>query len=336
MSYKESGVDISAGNALVSSIKEDVLLTHGPNVLGSFGGFAGMFKLSNQYKSPILVSCTDGVGTKVALAQESGILSGIGQDLVAMCVNDLITCGADPLFFLDYYSSSKLNIEDAAYVIKGIAKACRDVNCALIGGETAEMPGHYVGKNFDLAGFAVGCVDEDEIIDHRQMQEGNVLIGIESSGPHSNGFSLIRKILQDNKPPKDSHMIEKLLQPTYLYPPLISEIRKHHDIRGIAHITGGGITENVSRIIPDGLAANICKCAWDQPEVFRWLQTKGELTSAEMFEVFNCGIGMVLVIDISHVDTIRQCILDNGYKSWVIGNIKMNENSNLKVQYEET
>lgn len=334
MSYKESGVDISAGNALVSSIKEDVLLTHGPNVLDSFGGFAGMFKLGDHYKSPVLVSCTDGVGTKVALAQESGILSGIGQDLVAMCVNDLITCGADPLFFLDYYASSKLNIEDAAYIIKGIAKACRDVNCALLGGETAEMPGHYNAKNFDLAGFAVGCVDENKIIDHRQIVEGNVLIGIESSGPHSNGFSLIRKILQHSEPSKDSHMIEKLLQPTYLYPPLISEIRKHHDICGIAHITGGGITENVSRIIPDGLAANISKRTWVLPEVFRWLQTNGNISSSEMFEVFNCGIGMILIVDFSHVDSISKCILENGYKSWVIG--KIEKNSNVKVHYGGT
>ena len=196
--YKSAGVDIEAGNNLVDKIKDDVASSHGPNVLGNIGGFAGMFKLDKDYENPVLVACTDGVGTKVALAQETKNLSHIGQDLVAMCVNDLIVCGAKPLFFLDYFASSKLDVEEAAVIIKSIAKACRDSGCALLGGETAEMPGHYVGNNFDLAGFSVGCVDEKNILTNKLIDSGNILIGIESSGPHSNGFSLIRKIISES------------------------------------------------------------------------------------------------------------------------------------------
>ena len=196
--YKSAGVDIEAGNNLVDKIKDEVASSHGPNVLGNIGGFAGMFKLDKDYENPVLVACTDGVGTKVALAQETKNLGYIGQDLVAMCVNDLIVCGAKPLFFLDYFASSKLDVEEAAVIIKSIAKACRDSGCALLGGETAEMPGHYVGNNFDLAGFSVGCVDEKNILTNKLIDSGNILIGIESSGPHSNGFSLIRKIINES------------------------------------------------------------------------------------------------------------------------------------------
>ena len=216
--YKSAGVDINAGNELVDLIKKDVSASHGPNVLGNIGGFAGMFRLDKKYKNPILVACTDGVGTKVALAQETGMLEGIGQDLVAMCVNDLIVCGAKPLFFLDYFASSKLEIKEASTIISSIAKACIESECALLGGETAEMPGHYVGKNFDLAGFSVGCVDEDKIINNKTISAGNVLIGIESSGPHSNGFSLIRKIIKDaNLGERDfARITEMALKPTIL------------------------------------------------------------------------------------------------------------------------
>jgi len=197
--YKSAGVDIDAGNDLVNRIKKDVASSHGPNVLGNIGGFAGMFKLDKDYENPVLVACTDGVGTKVALAQQAGIIEGIGQDLVAMCVNDLIVCGAKPLFFLDYFASSKLEVDEAAIIIKSIAKACKDSGCALLGGETAEMPGHYVGNNFDLAGFSVGCVDESKIINNKDIKETDILVGIESSGPHSNGYSLIRKIISDTE-----------------------------------------------------------------------------------------------------------------------------------------
>ena len=221
--YKSAGVDIEAGEDLINKIKEDVALTHNHNVLGNIGGFAGMYKLDKQYENPILVSCTDGVGTKVALAQEYNNLEGIGQDLVAMCVNDLIVCGAKPLFFLDYFASSKLIVNEAAQVIKSISNACIESGCALLGGETAEMPGHYVNNNFDLAGFSVGCVEESEIIQSNNVVPGNVLIGIESSGPHSNGFSLIRKILNESdiSISEKKDIANKLLIPTKLYPKLI-------------------------------------------------------------------------------------------------------------------
>ena len=232
--YKSAGVDIDAGNNLVDLIKEDVASSHTPNVLGNIGGFAGMFKLDKEYKNPILVACTDGVGTKVALAQEANKLDGIGQDLVAMCVNDLIVCGAMPLFFLDYFASSKLEVDEASKVIKSIASACKDSGCALLGGETAEMPGHYIGKNFDLAGFSVGCVEEDKVIDGSTIKENDVLIGIESSGPHSNGFSLIRKIIKDANLNKDEYecIVELAMKPTHLYPNLIMNLIDRFDIHG--------------------------------------------------------------------------------------------------------
>ena len=329
--YEKSGVDIQTGNNLVRCIKEDVQSTHNSNVIGTFGGFAGMFRLGNEYKSPILVSCTDGVGTKVSLAQEYRDLSGIGQDLVAMCVNDLVTCGAKPLFFLDYFASSKLDLQEAAYVIKSIATACKFVNCALLGGETAEMPGHYINNKFDLAGFSVGCVDEENMIDNTKIKEGDVIIGIESSGPHSNGFSLIRKILQDNRSSIDNDIINQLLKPTHLYSPLILELQKKYDIHGIAHITGGGITENLPRIIPDSLCANVCKSAWQMPDIFVWLQKTGNITSEEMFQVFNCGIGMILIIDTTQNESIQNKISENGFRSYLIG--KVQTDANVKMRY---
>ena len=257
--YKSAGVDIDAGNNLVDLIKKDVASSHTQNVLGNIGGFAGMFKLDKEYENPILVACTDGVGTKVALAQEADKLDGIGQDLVAMCVNDLIVCGAKPLFFLDYFASSKLEVGEAAKVIKSIANACKDSGCALLGGETAEMPGHYVGKNFDLAGFSVGCVEENKVIDNTNIKENDVLIGIESSGPHSNGFSLIRKIIKDSNLNKEDYrsIVDLALKPTYLYPNLIMKLVSDFDIHGMAHITGGGLTENIPRSIPENLSASI-------------------------------------------------------------------------------
>ena len=237
--YKSAGVDIEAGEDLIKKIKNDVVSTHGTNVIGNIGGFAGMFKLPKEFQDPILVACTDGVGTKVALAQEFGNLDGIGQDLVAMCVNDLIVCGAKPLFFLDYYATSKLNVNEASVVIKSIAEACINSGCSLLGGETAEMPGHYIDNNFDLAGFSVGCVEENQVITSENVSSGNILIGIESSGPHSNGFSLIRKILNDYEGSEDikNEIIKKALVPTNLYPKVILNILKNHKIHSISHIT---------------------------------------------------------------------------------------------------
>jgi len=332
--YKSAGVDIEAGNNLVDKIKNDVASSHGPNVLGNIGGFAGMFKLDKDYDNPVLVACTDGVGTKVALAQETNNLSHIGQDLVAMCVNDLIVCGAKPLFFLDYFASSKLDVDEAAVIIKSIAKACSDSGCALLGGETAEMPGHYVGNNFDLAGFSVGCVDEKNILTNKLIEAGDILIGIESSGPHSNGFSLIRKIISESdlSSEKFNMITDMALKPTHLYPSLIMQLLVNHKIHGMAHITGGGLTENIPRSIPKDLSVTINKKAWDMPEIFLWLQENGNLKEEDMYRVFNCGIGMVLIVNKNDAALIQKDISDHGYKNFIIGEV-VNKDTDYPVKY---
>ena len=331
--YKSAGVDIDAGNNLVDLIKKDVASSHTQNVLGNIGGFAGMFKLDKEYENPILVACTDGVGTKVALAQEADQLDGIGQDLVAMCVNDLIVCGAKPLFFLDYFASSKLEVSEAAKVIKSIANACKDSGCALLGGETAEMPGHYVGKNFDLAGFSVGCVEENKVIDNTNIKENDVLIGIESSGPHSNGFSLIRKIIKDSNLNKEEYrsMVELALKPTHLYPNLIMKLVSNFDIHGMAHITGGGLTENIPRSIPENLSASIDTGSWVMPEIFKWLQANGSLEDEDMFRIFNCGIGMVLIVKEDDSIEILEEIKNHNFKCFSIGKLINRQNNNSVV-----
>jgi len=332
--YKSAGVDIQAGNDLVDKIKDDVASSHGPNVLGNIGGFAGMFKLDKEYKNPILVACTDGVGTKVALAQETQKLDSIGQDLVAMCVNDLIVCGAKPLFFLDYFATSKLDVNEAAVIIKSIAKACKDSGCALLGGETAEMPGHYAGNNFDLAGFSVGCVDEHKILTNKSIESGDILLGIESSGPHSNGFSLIRKIISESDLNIDEyqHITEMALKPTHLYPSLILNLLSKYKINGMAHITGGGLTENIPRSIPKNLSVTINKSSWEMPEIFQWLQKNGNILEEEMFRVFNCGIGMVLIVDKNNSELIQEDIRSLGFKNYIIGEVT-DEGINNPVRY---
>jgi phosphoribosylformylglycinamidine cyclo-ligase len=322
--YKLAGVDINAGNELVEKIKKDVSKTHNSNVLENIGGFAGMYKLNKEYKDPILVACTDGVGTKVSLAQDFNDLSNIGQDLVAMCVNDLIVCGAKPLFFLDYYASSKLNIQEASVVISSIANACNDAGCALLGGETAEMPGHYIDNNFDLAGFAVGCVDEKKIINNENTKSGDVLIGIESSGPHSNGFSLIRKIINNSKAKEQeiNAIKEKVLKPTTLYPKLIMNLINNFKINSISHITGGGLTENLPRSISKNLSVEIKTDSWDMPKVFKWLKQEGDISNKDMFRIFNCGIGMVLIVNKKDVKDISNKISEMNFKNYVIGTVK--------------
>ena len=331
--YKLSGVDIDAGNELVDKIKKDVAASHNLNVLGNIGGFAGMFKLDQNIKNPVLVACTDGVGTKVSLAQEYKDLSGIGQDLVAMCVNDLIVCGAKPLFFLDYYASSKLDVNEASIVIKSISRACIDSGCALLGGETAEMPGHYVDNNFDLAGFSVGCVDEDKIITNTNVEAGNILIGIESSGPHSNGFSLIRKIIGNSKATKEKkeEIAQKSLKPTTLYPKLIMDLIENEKINSLSHITGGGLTENLPRSIPEDLSINIDTGSWEFPDIFKWLEKEGDISKADMYRIFNCGIGMAIFVDKSEVNKISQRISKMGYKNFVIGELIKKENTDSVV-----
>ena len=322
--YKLAGVDIEAGEDLIQKIKNDVASTHGTNVIGNIGGFAGMFKLPKEFQNPILVACTDGVGTKVALAQEFGNLDGIGQDLVAMCVNDLIVCGAKPLFFLDYYATSKLNVNEASVVIKSIAEACINSGCSLLGGETAEMPGHYIDNNFDLAGFSVGCVEENQVIKSENVSSGNILIGIESSGPHSNGFSLIRKILDDYEGSEDikNEIIKKVLVPTNLYPKVILNILKNYKINSISHITGGGLLENLPRSVPEHLSVEIDSQSWQMPEVFEWLKSEGKILQHDMYRIFNCGIGMVLIVNKEYVNDILNEISSNKLDSYVIGEVK--------------
>ena len=329
--YKSAGVDIDAGNDLVNKIKKDVASSHNKNVLGNIGGFAGMYELSKNYNEPVMVACTDGVGTKVALAQEFNRVDSIGQDLVAMCVNDLIVCGAKPLFFLDYFASSKLEVNEASRIIKGIADACKNSDCALLGGETAEMPGHYVGKNFDLAGFSVGCVEKNNIITGDNIDEGNVLIGIESSGPHSNGFSLIRKIIKESSLDKNelNKITELALKPTHLYPNLIMQLINQFKINGMAHITGGGLTENIPRSLPKDLAAEIYLDSWQLPEIFTWLQENGNISKDDMLRIFNCGIGMVLLVNEDISKNIKSEINKNGFVCFDIGKVIKKDNGSV-------
>ena len=329
--YKLAGVDITAGNDLIDKIKNDVASSHNQNVLADIGGFAGMYELDKDYIEPVMVACTDGVGTKVALAQENNQIEGIGQDLVAMCVNDLIVCGAKPLFFLDYFASSKLEVEEASKIIKNISEACKNSGCALLGGETAEMPGHYVGKNFDLAGFSVGCVEKEKIINGKKIKEGDILIGIESSGPHSNGFSLIRKIIKDSSAKEDElkKIIKLALKPTHLYPNIILRLIEKFSIHGMAHITGGGLTENIPRSLPQDLSAEISLASWELPEIFIWLQERGSISNNDLLRIFNCGIGMVLLVDESISEEIKSDIKDSGFDCYNIGRVVRKENESV-------
>jgi len=332
--YRSAGVDIDAGEDLIQKIKSDVSLTHNENVIGDIGGFAGMYRLPKEFKNPIMVACTDGVGTKVALAQEYGNLKGIGQDLVAMCVNDLIICGAKPLFFLDYYATSKLRVDEASIVIKSISKACIDSGCSLLGGETAEMPGHYIDNNFDLAGFSVGCVEEDKIISSENVSVGNLLIGIESSGPHSNGFSLIRKILNNYDGPLNlkEQMIIEALSPTLLYPKVILNILEKYQVNSMSHITGGGLVENLPRSIPKNLSVEIDSESWQMPPIFEWLKSDGNILQHDMYRIFNCGIGLVLIVNEVDVDPIMKEISLNDLNSFIIGRV-MEKNQKESVVF---
>ena len=331
--YKSAGVDIDAGDNLIKKIKKDVAATHNNNVLNNIGGFAGMYKLNEEFIKPILVACTDGVGTKVALAQEYKNLSGIGQDLVGMCVNDLVVSGAKPLFFLDYYASSKLNVDEASAVIKSISDACIESGCALLGGETAEMPGHYIDNNFDLAGFSVGCVEEDKIIQSDNVREGNVLIGIESSGPHSNGFSLIRKLLNESHKSYDEKIkiVENLLKPTILYPKLILSLINEYKINSISHITGGGLTENLPRSFPESLSVEIQANSWEIPDIFKWIMNEGDIQIADMYRIFNCGIGMVIFVEDADAKEISDKISSMSFKNYIIGKVKKKDPKNSVV-----
>lgn len=325
--YAKAGVNIAKGNELVKSIKASVNRTHDKRVLGGIGGFAGLFQLGTKYKNPVLVGCTDGVGTKVALSQAHNKIHLTGQDLVAMCVNDMITCGAEPLFFLDYFAASKLEPKSTAKVVKGIAKACKKSNCALLGGETAEMPGHYAKNNFDLAGFSVGVVEKTKLIDGKNIKHGNIILGIESSGPHSNGYSLIRSIIKKHQVP-DS-ILRAFLNPTHLYPAPILELIKKINVKGMAHITGGGLTENIPRIIKNGLVAEVNLSSWKFPKAFKWLQEKGRISQEDMLRIFNCGIGMICIIDKSDLVKSQKILSSHKLRTFEIGSVIR---GNLKEQ----
>ena len=320
--YKKAGVDIKAGNDLVNKIKGDVAKTFDKNVLGDIGSFSGFYSLPKGFKNPVLVACTDGVGTKVALAQSNSSLGTIGQDLVAMCVNDMVTSGAQPLFFLDYFATSKLNVTETASVIKGIAKACKKSNCSLIGGETAEMPNHYVGKNFDLAGFSVGIVEKRLIIDTLNVKKNHLIVGIESSGAHSNGFSLINKLIKELRSKSERERLIKLaLKPTHLYTAVILDLLKKVKVKSIANITGGGLLENIPRSIPKNLSSEIYLDNWKLPTLFRTLQGLGNIQINDMLRIFNCGIGMTVIIDPKDLNTTMKVIAQHKFKSYMIGKV---------------
>jgi phosphoribosylformylglycinamidine cyclo-ligase len=301
LSYRLAGVDIDAGDALVEAIKPYAKRTMRPEVLAGIGGFGALFEISRRYREPVLVAGTDGVGTKLKLAFQFARHDTIGIDLVAMSVNDILVQGAEPLFFLDYFACGRLDVATATDVIKGVARGCELAGCALIGGETAEMPGMYAEGEYDLAGFAVGAVEKSRIIDGRSIAPGDVLLGLASSGAHSNGYSLVRRILERARPDlqSDFHgrpLAEALLEPTRIYVKPLLALMQSIAVKGLAHITGGGLVDNVPRVLPSGCDALIRKSNWPQPPLFAWLQREGNVEEAEMFRVFNCGIGMVVVV----------------------------------------
>ncbi|MDA9557238.1 phosphoribosylformylglycinamidine cyclo-ligase [Vibrio sp.] len=326
LSYKDAGVDIDAGNALVDRIKGSVKRTRRPEVLGGIGGFGALCELPTKYKHPVLVSGTDGVGTKLRLALDMKKHDTIGIDLVAMCVNDLIVQGAEPLFFLDYYATGKLDIDTAADVVHGIAEGCLQANCSLIGGETAEMPGMYDGDDYDVAGFCVGVVEKEDVIDGTKVQAGDALIAVGSSGPHSNGYSLIRKILEVSNTDTstllgDKTIGEHLLEPTKIYIKSALKLIAEHDIHAISHITGGGFWENIPRVLPEGTKAIIDGKSWEWPEIFNWLQQAGNVDTYEMYRTFNCGVGLIIALPKASADAAVALLQSEGEEAWVIGQI---------------
>ncbi|KJY85349.1 phosphoribosylaminoimidazole synthetase [Vibrio galatheae] len=326
LSYKDAGVDIDAGNALVDRIKGAVKRTRRPEVMGGIGGFGALCELPTKYKQPVLVSGTDGVGTKLRLALDMKKHDTIGIDLVAMCVNDLIVQGAEPLFFLDYYATGKLDVDTAADVVSGIADGCVQAGCALIGGETAEMPGMYEGEDYDVAGFCVGVVEKEQVIDGTKVAVGDALIAVGSSGPHSNGYSLIRKILEVSGADKNEELEgrtigEHLLEPTKIYIKSALNMIEKHDIHAISHITGGGFWENIPRVLPEGTKAVIDGNSWEWPVIFKWLQEKGNVTTHEMYRTFNCGVGLIVALPKDQAAEAVALLKQEGENAWVIGEI---------------
>lgn len=327
LSYRAAGVDIEAGDRLVENIKTHAKCTMRPEVLAGIGGFGALFEISKKYRNPVLVSGTDGVGTKLKLAFQSGKHDGVGIDLVAMSVNDILVQGAEPLFFLDYFACGKLDVDTATRVVKGIAAGCEQAGCALIGGETAEMPGMYPEGEYDLAGFAVGVVEKENLITGLTIQEGDAVLGLASSGAHSNGYSLIRKIIEKNNMDlsTDFHgeaLVDVIMRPTRIYVKPLLELMKLLPVKGMAHITGGGLVENVPRVLPDGVTAVLKTEAWEAPPLFRWLQQQGNVADSEMRRVFNCGIGMVLIVAPENADSAMRFLQSSGETVRRIGAIR--------------
>ena len=330
MDYRTAGVDVEAGRAFVERIRSSVESTRRPEVLGGLGGFGGLCRLPQGMRKPLLVSGTDGVGTKLELAQAHGQHHGVGIDLVAMCVNDVITSGAQPLFFLDYIATGKLTPEAMAQVVEGIADGCRQSGCALLGGETAEMPGFYGPGRYDLAGFCVAVVEEDELIDPARVQAGDRIVAVASSGVHSNGFSLVRRILEMRGVTPDTCLspggpgvLDALLAPTVLYASLVQALLADGlELHGMAHITGGGLPENLPRALPAGLHARLDARSWERPALFRWLQENGEVPEADLWNTFNLGVGFCLVLPEAAVDAALQVCQRQGHQAWLLGQVE--------------
>lgn len=326
LTYKDAGVDIDAGNALVERIKPFVAATRRPGVLSGIGGFGGLFEVPSGYRRPVLVAGTDGVGTKLKLAIETGRHEGVGIDLVAMCANDVIVQGAEPLFFLDYYATGRLHVDVAAAVIEGIAEGCRQAGAALLGGETAELPGFYDGGDYDLAGFCVGIVEYDRIIDGRSVADGDAIVGIASSGLHSNGYSLARKVLERSGAAHDMRLdgtplVEHLMAPTRIYVKPLLALLGEVEVHALAHITGGGLPENLPRVLPEGLMATIDRHSWRRPAVFDWLQSEGGIADAELYRTFNCGLGMAIVLPADQAGAAIALLESHGEHAWIAGRI---------------
>lgn len=326
LSYKDAGVDIDAGDALVERIKGVAKRTRRPEVMAGLGGFAALCEIPKGYREPVLVSGTDGVGTKLRLAMTLGKHDTIGIDLVAMCVNDLVVTGAEPLFFLDYYATGKLNVDVAAAVVSGIGDGCELSGCSLVGGETAEMPGMYEGDDYDLAGFCVGIVEKSEILDGSKVKAGDVLIALTSSGPHSNGYSLVRKIIEVSKADLQQDcggrpLSDALMAPTRIYVKAVLKLIKESQVNALAHITGGGLLENIPRVLPEDCKAVIDTTSWELPPVFQWLQRSGNVVMREMYRTFNCGVGMVIAVPASEQENALAILTAAGETPFVVGHI---------------
>lgn len=338
LSYRDAGVDIDAGDQLVENIKPFAKRTMRPEVLGGLGGFGALVEISKKYQNPVLVSSTDGVGTKLKLAFEWDIHHTVGIDLVAMSVNDILVQGAGPLFFLDYFACGKLDVARATDVIKGIAEGCEQSGCALIGGETAEMPGMYPEGEYDLAGFAVGVVEKSKVINGRSIRPGDVVLGLASNGAHSNGYSLIRKIIERSNPDLDAEfdggktLRQAVIAPTRLYvKPILAALEKF-EIKGMAHITGGGLTENIPRVLPENCVAQIDAQSWPLPKLFQWLQQAGNVEQQEMYRTFNCGIGMAVIVPAEQADAAQTFLAEQGETVYRLGTIRERAGSEHQTQ----